>query len=234
MVFFITVLMCCNRVMSQDTKIKYLIDATDSSPIGFAQIYNGATFKGTISDDNGSFHLTPDLAKSIIVIRHLGYEIKEIPYAELIYLDTLFLTPKRHVLPEFTVEGGKSEDLYKSINELLKNLRADDKVKTGYYSFYLESEIENKKSEKIKALIRLNYAPKSGVRLNDFYTEYGEFLFNPSASFFNLQTNELITTYAPFRKKSKSQGAYMPTNSRKITKKDVFSKAKILRDLQRG
>lgn len=56
------------------------IKDNDGVPLTGANIYIKGTYNGTVSDENGIFHLTTtSLSDSVVIISYIGYERKEIP-----------------------------------------------------------------------------------------------------------------------------------------------------------
>ena len=216
-------LLFCIFSYSQNTKSITILNRSDSTVVPFAQVFNKKTFQGTISDANGVFKLKLSDTNYELEIRHIDYKTVRLEYDNLTNLDTILLSLESTVLPMVTVNNIKSNVLYKSINKLLKSVRQNNyQTPINTYIYYLESELNNQNIEKIKSIISFKHSFNSGFILNDFYTEYGEFLFDSKAPFVNLQTNEWLLEFDPFSIKKKNSQSFFPTNSSKIKRKNFF------------
>jgi hypothetical protein len=208
---------------SQVPNFIIILNQSDSTAVPFAQIYNRSTFQGTVSDINGRFELKKSDSNYTLEIRHIDYKTKRFTTEELSKLDTVFLLPRTNFLPVVIVDDSKRNALYKSLNKLLKSVRNNmDSNVTSTYAYYLESELNSQNVEKIKAIINFDYGHKKGFLVDDFYCDYGEFLFDSNAPFVNLQTNEWLLEFDPFSQKKYDDYFLMPTNSSKIKRKKFF------------
>ena len=188
---------------SQVPNFIIILNQSDSTAVPFAQIYNRSTFQGTVSDINGRFELKKSDSNYTLEIRHIDYKTKRFTTEELSKLDTVFLLPRTNFLPVVIVDDSKRNALYKSLNKLLKSVRNNmGSNVTSTYAYYLESELNSQNVEKIKAIINFDYGHKKGFLVDDFYCDYGEFLFDSNAPFVNLQTNEWLLEFDPFSQKN--------------------------------
>lgn len=196
-------------------RIIQFLDKSNNKPIAFVTIFNKTEFY--ITDETGIANLqVADSINDNWQIRHLSY--KNVVYSSkyLMKKDVIYLEPSITELQEVHITAKKKTliDYYKLINKIIKKYRKNKEPKNLKYAYYLESSSSNKIVEKLMTQINVHYSNNKGFLLIDNYVDFGNFWYNESAPFLNLQTEKLLLGFDIFSKKHISDPYFIPTNSK--------------------
>lgn len=112
-VLFLPQLLFAQRTVTISGK---LMDATDNTPVIYANLYIPNTSYGTSSDDQGNFSFQAQVWESFdLVISHVEYDITLLhltPTSDELNIQTIHLQPKAHDLTEVVVRDDKNWKAY--------------------------------------------------------------------------------------------------------------------------
>lgn len=196
---------------SQNIDIQ-IVNKNKQTPISFVSIIvNNKLF---ITNEKGRVGL-PISENQIINIQHVSYKTKTIISDSLKHNTTIELELKDYTLPEVSVIPIDSKYYIKLLAEIVNKYREKTNPNKLNYVYYLEAKDVVYK-EKIKALLKVNYAPGKGFHLPNNYLIAGDFWFMKENPFFNINTESFLLNYDPFAIKQPVANSYMFTNQRRI------------------
>lgn len=111
----ITLLFLSYFVFSQSKEF-ILVDKSTNKPIELAQIFYPDVEVGSVSNESGEIRIP--LREKTIVVSHVNYIEKTIPFNNFKNKDTLFLTPKTNKLEEVIIYN---IDLKQKFTDILDN-----------------------------------------------------------------------------------------------------------------
>jgi len=132
-------------VVSQEFVQGKLLDSVTEGPVVFASIVLKGSYKGVISNEDGSFRIPVELKNEYegLVISSMGYESLTVPMENLQEdtVNTIYLVPKTIELQEATVIGYKKKFsakkiVRKAIRAIPDNFSTNPFAMVGYYRDY--------------------------------------------------------------------------------------------------
>ena len=133
---------CVQTVFGQSVKGKIRNESGD--PVAFASVKTSDFRYGVISDENGFFTLRLPEGKYLLIIRHLGYEEKQLE-VETPFLDDLIVVLKavELELEAVDIEIGKRDPAYGIMKEVIANKKEHQKQFASYTcQTYLKASLE--------------------------------------------------------------------------------------------
>ena len=134
-------------VIYSQSKVSGIIVDENNKPVSYASISFSNSYKGTISNEDGSFYLESNITHKKLVINYLGFKAKEVLLDKKInYKLTIVLQEKSESLDKITVYGGKqSKKNNPAIDLLLKVIEKNNKnniLKVNQYKYDKYEKIE--------------------------------------------------------------------------------------------
>lgn len=189
-----------------------IADESTRNPISFVSVMvNNQLF---ITNEEGQVVL-PISENQIINIQHVSYKTKTINSDNLKHNTTIELELKDYTLPEVSIIPIDDKYCIKLLADIVDKCREETIPTNLNYAYYLEAKDVVYK-EKIKALLKVNYAPSKGFHLPNNYLIAGDFWFMKENPFFNINTESFLLNYDPFAIKQPVANSYMYTNHRRI------------------
>jgi len=203
----------------ENTKKILFLDSQTNEVVSFVHISSKCIGNmGFVSDEKGRADLNISMCKKWTT-NHLNYHSAVIYTDGYHQIDTIRLQPISYLIESMTIASQKTDNqyLYDYLNVILKKKRNDKlKIKTDYI-FLLRSASNDIIREEINAKIKLQYSNSIGFENLSNSLVVGNFWYHPEAVFLNLNTDRLITSIAPFAKKTDVFA--LPFNASKLTKK---------------
>jgi len=134
-------------VIYSQSKVSGIIVDENNKPLSYASISFSNSYKGTISNEDGSFYLESNITQKKLVINYLGFKAKEVLLDKKInYKLSIVLHEKNESLDKITVYGGKqSKNNNPAIDLLLKVIEKNNKnniLKVNQYKYDKYEKIE--------------------------------------------------------------------------------------------
>jgi hypothetical protein len=197
-----------------------LYDKSSHQAIPFAAIVSNNYM--TVSDEYGRFVL-PDWVKHQVSIQHLSYQTSVFKGSLLKTRDTLYIASTIYQVKEVEVNYNLRDEYCQILSKALKHYRTKViKPDTANYTYYLESKNDSMAVEKIKTVLELKSAKKTGLYLSQNYLKQGEFWYNPQTPYLNLSSEKFLLSFNALVGKLKDSPWFMPLNSKKAIKTNQY------------
>ncbi|MGQ1947725.1 carboxypeptidase-like regulatory domain-containing protein [Geofilum sp. OHC36d9] len=162
--FFLLVLVFnCLLGVSQTRGV--IVDSVSRNPVEFATITYQGQMRGTITNENGQFVLDGTYNQDTLLISHLNYETKKIPFSNLASDNSnmpIFLTPTIYQVEEIKVVADQIPNLLaKAIDRSKKKLVHNFLANTYIREFVKEGENYTKFSDGLIDFYVDNFQEKS-------------------------------------------------------------------------
>jgi len=207
--------------ISQNLKSIFFIDFNTKEPIDFLQLISECNQHEVLYSDikgNCIFDLKLNECNKWST-NHLSYELITIDLINIQNLDTVKLNPKSYIIDSIQITSKKQDNqyLFDLVNQLLAEQRLESKFESNYYFYKLNSKTNQTVREEIRAYFKIPYSHKSGFISEGKELLKGNFWYKPDAIFLNINTENLLFSFSPFRVIKNNYS--LPLNEKKITKK---------------